>query len=353
MNWKTMVTGALAAVGLAGEALGAPAVSPDMNFHELTLKQIKTEGTLVFSDCPEYVSVPGILAEGTVKSGKGRIYYYHVNETGKKTRLVVYGESENPSAVTITGFVRGKPSKDYISTGASLSFKEATAETAKPQVIDLAKNKKTILAEDDADGIDTDDLVSGYVDVETKEPVRFGVAMLPYVEEKDLAAELEKAGPLPPDSHEMRGTFPMEVWYETDSFDTSLGPAEIKLGDGVRNTYFVGRDEMNFINRENTGNFGITYNMIVHSRGKGKYNLYINPQGGNFLATLRIGQHEKLKNIYRTDRGKRGKHFGEGTDQDVMALGTWDAGKDLFIRLVIPGAAYLPVRLLFVPAVEK
>ncbi|MDY6083639.1 MAG: hypothetical protein SPI25_00040 [Dialister sp.] len=352
MKWKVMVTGVLAAAGFACEAMGAGAVSPDMYFHELPLTQVQTEGTLIFSDSPEYVSVPGILAEGTVQKGKGRIYYYHVNEIGKKARLVVYGTSDKAAKVTLRGFMRGKPSRDYISTGASLSFQEATVKAGTPLSISISEGKKIILAEDDETGIDTDDLVSGYVDVETTSPVRFGVAMLPYTGEKELIKALERAEPLPPDSAALRGTFPMEAWYEAGHFDASLGPAEIKIGDGVRNPFFTGRDEMNFITRENTGNYGITYHITVPSRGKGTYRLYINPQGGNFPATLRIGQHERLKNIYRTDRGKRGKHFGYRTDQDVMDLGTWETGRDLFIRLVIPGAAYLPVRFLFVPVVS-
>lgn len=352
MKWKAIVAAVMAAAGVVFEPMDAGAVSPDRQFHELPLKQIKTEGTLLFSDSPEYVSVPGILAEGTVKKGKGRIYYYHVNEIGENARLVVYGTSDKNAEVTLRGFVRGEPSRDYISTGASLSFREATAKTETPVTIAIPKGKKIILAEDNEKGIALHDLVSGYVDVETKRPVRFGVAMLPDTEDTELAAALEKAGPLPPDSHEMRGTFPGEVWYEAALFEADLGPAEITLGDGVRDPYFTGQDEMNYITRENTGNYGITYHMTLPSRGKGTYQLYINPQGGNFLATLRIGQHERFKNIYRTDHSHRGKLFGHRTDQDMMALGTWETGKDVFIRLVIPGAAYLPVRLLFVPVVS-
>ena len=60
----------------------------DVSYTEMPLREVSRSGTLILSDCPEYAAVYGILAEGTVKKGKGRIYYYHVNETENPARLV-------------------------------------------------------------------------------------------------------------------------------------------------------------------------------------------------------------------------------------------------------------------------
>ena len=124
---------------------------------------------------------------------------------------------------------------------------------------------------------------------------------------------------------------------------------KIELGSAESTAFFQeGRDELNFIGRENTGNYGITCHLTIHSKGTGKYDLYLNPNGGVFEGTLEIGQDRRLLRIYRTERyGTR--WFGHDTIYDYEKLGTWEAGKDLYIRFIPPGACYFPIRLLFVP----
>jgi hypothetical protein len=41
--------------------------------------------------------------------------------------------------------------------------------------------------------------------------------------------------------------------------------------------------------------------------------------------------------------------FGNGTERDYIEAGTWDMGRDLFIRFIPAGAAFLPIRFLMVP----
>ena len=277
------------AAAACGAVTAAGASPLDISYEEIPLEKIKAEDTLILSDSPEYARNYGILAEGTVLKGKGRIYYYHVNEKGKRT----------------------------------------------------------ILFEDNVKGIRQDDLVSGIVEVETSSPVRFGAAILPY--EGSVEKHLEKARYLPPDSHEMRGTFPMHVYFESGVWDAEKSAGKIELGSAESTAFFQeGRDELNFIGRENTGNYGITCHLTIHSKGTGKYDLYLNPNGGVFEGTLEIGQDRRLLRIYRTERyGTR--WFGHDTIYDYEKLGTWEAGKDLYIRFIPPGACYFPIRLLFVP----
>lgn len=67
------------------------------------------------------------------------------------------------------------------------------------------------------------------------------------------------------------------------------------------------------------------------------------------MGTFQIGTHPRLLRVYRTD-DKLGKHwFGNGTESDYISCGTWDMGKDLYIRFIPAGAAYLPIRFLMVP----
>ena len=68
---KKSIASLAAAMTMAG-GLTVFASSPvDETYTTLPLKQTKAEGTLIFSDCPEYADQAGILYEGTAAPGKG------------------------------------------------------------------------------------------------------------------------------------------------------------------------------------------------------------------------------------------------------------------------------------------
>lgn len=234
MNIKTWIAAMAAAACGAVTAAGASPL--DISYEEIPLEKIKAEDTLILSDSPEYARNYGILAEGTVLKGKGRIYYYHVNETGKPARLAVYGVSDKGEEIKVVRTLRGEPSRSYVPTGKTLSFREVTAKQQPPRNVMLEKGKRTILFEDNAKGIRQDDLVSGIVEVETSSPVRFGAAILPY--EGSVEKHLEKARYLPPDSHEMRGTFPMHVYFESGVWDAEKNAGKIELGSAESTAFF-------------------------------------------------------------------------------------------------------------------
>lgn len=77
------------------------------DYTQIPLSLKKEEGTLIFSDCPEYADTTGILYEGTVEKGEGRLYYYHVNETGAPARLVVYAKADKKQPLTMKRAIRG------------------------------------------------------------------------------------------------------------------------------------------------------------------------------------------------------------------------------------------------------
>lgn len=344
--WKAFLTGLFAAAGMT-----AAAASPlEETYTTIPLKLMSAEGTLIFSDCPEYAGDYGILYEGTVKKGKGRVYYYHVNQTGAPARVVVYARSKKKQDLTVTRTVRGEASRDYISTGATLSFREVVNPLQKAETVTLPQNGRTILFEDDPKGVKEENLVSGMVEIETEKPVTLGAAILPDGSRKDVEEALQTALRLPPDTHEMRGTFASDIYLENKPWDFKKGPAEIVVGKSI--PFQQGMDEMSRVKRENTGDYGITYHISFHNKGEGKYKLYINPQGGVYMGTFRIGHNEKVLQIFRTDTAKRGKWFGNNTEEDYMEAGTWEMGRDLFIRFIPAGAAYLPLRFLMVPVKE-
>lgn len=326
----------------------SPGISPvDLDYNLIPMLVKKEDGKLIFSDCPEYADNYGILYEGTVEKGKGRVYYYHVNETGKPARVLVYAKSDKKQDITVTRTVKGDPSADYMPTGATLSFREAVNEAGDPVLVKLLPKERTVLFEDDKKGIRSGELVSGIVEIETKKPVSLGVAIVPDGTKEDVKKALDLSVPLLPDSHEMRGTFPMDVYMENKPWDFSKGNAAISIGNSL--PFQMGRDELSKVDRENTGDYGITYHMVFHSRGAGRYKLYINAQGGVYLGTFQISYYPNLPRVYRTDGQRSFRMFGNGTERDYIEAGTWDMGRDLFIRFIPAGAAFLPIRFLMVP----
>lgn len=313
----------------------------------LPLNLVGREGTLIFSDSPEYASAHGVLAEGTLAKGAGRVYYYHVNETGKPARLVVYAKSHRGQDISVTRTLRGDPSRDYISTGRTLSFREVTTLPQEAKTVRLPAGERVILFEDDEKGIRENDLVSGIVEIETEKPVTMGTAILPKETDVWLARTLQATPYLPVDSHGLRGTFPSELSWEAGPWDFSGGAAAIVIG-GLPG-FQMGYDEIDRTAREDFGDYGIAYRLRVKTEGTGRFKLYINPQGGVYVGSFRIGQNEKFLKFYRTETTKRGLRFGHETTEDVMEAGTWDAGKDLFIRFIPAGATYLPIRFVLVP----
>ena len=231
----------LFAAGAVGGALASlpktdgsvsPGISPvDLDYNLIPMLVKKEDGKLIFSDCPEYADNYGILYEGTVEKGKGRVYYYHVNETGKPARVLVYAKSDKKQDITVTRTVKGDPSADYMPTGATLSFREAVNEAGDPVLVKLLPKERTVLFEDDKKGIRSGDLVSGIVEIETKKPVSLGVAIVPDGTKEDVKKALDLSVPLLPDSHEMRGTFPMDVYMENKPWDFSKGNAAISIGN--------------------------------------------------------------------------------------------------------------------------
>ncbi|MGN0954549.1 hypothetical protein [Dialister sp.] len=340
---KTLTTAVMLAAGFT-----AYAASPvDETYTTLPLSETKTEGTLIFSDCPEYADKTGILYEGTVKPGKGRVYYYHVNETGGPARLLVYAKADKKQSLTVTRRIKGDASSSYIPTGATLSFREAVGDGVESEKIQLEPKKKIVLYEDDRNGIAEDNLVSGIVEIETDKPVTLGTAILSDGDDKDVQKALEQAVPLPPDTHEMRGTFARDIYLENKAWNFSQGPAEISVGNSY--PFQKGMDEVSHVERENTGDYGVTYHITFHNKGEGKYHLYINAQGGVYMGTFQAGTNPRLLRMYRTDDRLGRRWFGNGTERDYISCGTWDMGKDLYIRFIPAGAAYLPVRFLMVP----
>ena len=77
-----------------------------------------------------------------------------------------------------------------------------------------------------------------------------GVAIVPDGSDTDVKKALDLALPLPPDSHEMRGTFARDIYVENDPWDFAKGPAALSIGNSI--PFQKGMGEMSRVERENT-----------------------------------------------------------------------------------------------------
>lgn len=337
---------AWAVLSAGGTAWAASVV--DLPYETMEMHDVSTEGTLVFSDSPEFVEETGILAEGTIR-GRGRIYYYHVNEMNRPVRLVVYAQSQRPAKVTVTRQLQADPTWDYIALGRKLSFEEMVTVRSEPREVALTGQGRMVIAEERQEGLTPDFLYSGIIEVETDRPVRFGVAALPV--DEDLQSALDSALPVPVDEHGLRGTFPMTVNRENVrvwNTDTD-GPQAFYFGGEEAVPFYHGTDELDGVVRENTGDYGINFRIRVETEGTRPYRIYFNPQGGIYMGSFKITQG-RLPLFFRTDDMKYRRHLlGYDTLGDYIEVGRWEAGKPLTIDFLPAGATFLPVRFLFVP----
>ena len=162
-----------------------------------------------------------------------------------------------------------------------------------------------------------------------------------------LGRNEENAKILEADAHDRRGIFPLSVIKESIScWDISSGPGKLIVGDGVEDLFYQGYDELDGQQRVNVGNFGMTYDVIIHTCGKGQYRLYFNPLGGIYEGVFTI-KEKSLPLVYEV-KGRR-RYFGEKTIRDTWPMGVWHAGQDLHLHFVIAGATYLPFQFLLVP----
>ncbi|WP_317304622.1 hypothetical protein [Allisonella histaminiformans] len=146
MRWKRKIGLWMAMLAIPVAAGAADLVNPfTESYQEIPMKTTVKEGILLVSDSPEYPNAAGILAKGTIK-GRGRIYYYNVNASGAPVRLVIYADNKKNADIQIERNLTGDGSMDYISTGRTLSYREATVEAAQPEKIKIKAKKPQILA---------------------------------------------------------------------------------------------------------------------------------------------------------------------------------------------------------------
>ncbi len=340
----------------------AAAVSPDdpdvmsrvvrSEMKQILLAGSVDTGTLLLSDCPEYVTAPGILY-GDKVSGPCRMYFYHVNEMPFPGKIVViaYNPGDEPVDVALTGFQYARPSALYYLVGKELSTMYYEGDRT-VNTVQVGAHDYALLADRlDKIAVWPEQLFSGIVDMELPSPVYVSAVMVPLYE--DSLTFVKKQQYLPSDAFKMRGTFPGKDRYIKSlfSYAPNDGISCIKIGDGIYDPFLKGRDVMDNRISENVGNYGLDYTITVKTKGEGSVHLYFNTLGGEYagVAELFYKKDTPAETTKIVELPSAGLSMGRNDSYGIQYVDTFSAGTDVTIHMMPPGAANLPVRFIFVP----
>ena len=338
---------------------------------QLKTTTVDTDGTLIFSDSPEYVKEDGILYQDTVK-GKARVLYYHLNDSpqAKKVAVVLENRADKPVTIRIKRSGDGRPNAEmYCELGKETQT--AYFEQSVQQVIELAVGEKKILQEFmDKRIVKPQELVYGVYDFTADDNVN--VAVISYPVGENPYRFLEKAAVLPADEIHLRGTFTgMDRLITVNRpYDPHReGPACITLADDDRDPYKRGIDATDGSEVVNQGNYGINYWIDIPTVGRGKTRYLLAPLGGVYAGAMRIhdGREAYLcptpaDSVWFGDKDlpeheKIAQHIAIKQGFDILfpdsestLLGNFTNGRSLLFEYSPPGASNLPVIFVLLPA---
>lgn len=347
-------------------------------FTPLPVSVVSDRYTLLLSDSPEYVGPEGgVLSAGTLK-GLGRIYFYHVNDMVEdhKIAIVLENKSDKQNTVTIHRMLKTKPTEDYFAVGRELSkldleqplssvlgtnpyvtLKEKKKFKSKQETITLQPHSRQLIFKDlEKVHVKKDDLFSGLVDFTSADEVYARVMMLP-MKVKSLGAAYT-AKKLPIDEVRLRGTYTgmLRTLAVNSVYDSSLGGAYVEVANDREDPFIQGVDEMNHNDAvTDRGNYGVSYDMTLYTKGNEPFRLYFNPLGGAYSGSFTINTtHSKNKNAKVTTEtyqvgGGDVPYLGHQTVLDSMQMGSYHGGDTLHIQFMPAGASNLPVRFLLIP----
>lgn len=347
-------------------------------FTPLPVSVVSDRYTLLLSDSPEYVGPEGgVLSAGTLK-GLGRIYFYHVNDMVEdhKIAIVLENKSGKQNTVTIHRMLKTKPTEDYFAVGRELSKldleqplssvlgtnpyvtpKEKKKFKSKQETITLQPHSRQLIFKDlEKVHVKKDDLFSGLVDFTSTDEVYARVMMLPMKVKSVGAAYTAKE--LPIDEVRLRGTYTgmLRTLAVNSVYDSSLGGAYVEVANDREDPFIQGVDEMNHNDAvTDRGNYGVSYDMTLYTKGNEPFRLYFNPLGGAYSGSFTINTtHSKNKNAKVTTEtyqvgGGDVPYLGHQTVLDSMQMGSYHGGDTLHIQFMPAGASNLPVRFLLIP----
>ena len=328
------------------------------------------DGTLIFSDSPEYVKDNGILYQDVVE-GSGRIFYYHLNESRKNKKLAVVLENTTDKLATfeITRAGLSKPSSDYPWVGKQAETAYMASDMDEKLFV-LPKGARIMDKMMDETIVHPGELVNGIYDFVTDKPVKISVIMYPA--DARPVEFAKKAKILPRDEVALRGTYQgMNRYITADkAYDPDRdGAVYMPLCDNLHDMYKTGVDATDGAAVTNYGNYGVMYYLDIPTEGKGETQYAISPLGGVYAGAMTVkeagddkasliatprhdgyyGDKTTPESVAEVEAWKNGvDYINDGTE--LTDLGIYDSFKKIRFEFSPPGASNLPVNFIMMPA---
>ncbi len=354
-------------LAVMGALTGHAASDIDLNsigyfsFTPLPAELQAQKDTLILSDSPEYVGpVGGVLSAGSI-NGKGRIYFYHVNEMAEphKIAIILENTGNEPNGIAVFRELKSIATSDYFAAGRDLSRKELEQPlTDKPlySFVMPPKSRQLVFTDLEHSPIPKDALFTGIVDLQTSAPVFARVMMIPM--NLNSIESSYWVNNLPIDHVRLRGTFTgaEREMAVTKEYNTTLGGAYVELGNDREDRFVEGVDELdNKAYVKDAGNYGISYTVKIPTSGEDPFRLYFNPLGGGYSGSFTVKAQRRWQKApsesmtYHIGGDDGLMALGHNTVLDSRYMGNYYGGDTLTIDFMPAGASNLPVRFLLIP----
>ena len=240
---------------------------------------------LLFSDKPEYFrSGDGVAMREEIEPGDYRLYLYHVptpDAGPKHVTATVENLGDAPMTLRFTDYARPPVGGDYHDIGKQGLVglltpglpTDAPAEIATPRTVAPGQ---TVLLDPTLAGVaaQTDQLVHGLYEFTVDQPAVVSTLQTsPGVDPTEAVDTLPRLPQVLPGQHPSgagRGRFPSADKLVTIAapIDTSAGPVQLIVADGVRDPWVRGVDSMGAAGdgppeepTQNKGNYGVVYRL--------------------------------------------------------------------------------------------
>ena len=354
-------------LAVMGALTGHAASDIDLNsigyfsFTPLPAELQAQKDTLLLSDSPEYVGpVGGVLSAGSI-NGKGRIYFYHVNEMSEphKIAIILENTGNEPNGIAVFRELKSIATSDYFAAGRDLSRKELEQPLSDKPLYSFVmppKSRQLVFTDLEHSPIPKDALFTGIVDLQTSAPVFARVMMIPM--NLNSIESSYWVNNLPIDHVRLRGTFTgaEREMAVTKEYNTTLGGAYVELGNDREDRVVEGVDERdNKADVKEAGNYGISYTVKMPTSGEDPFRLYFNPLGGGYSGSFTVKAQRRWQKApsesmtYHIGGDDGLMALGHNTVLDSRYMGNYYGGDTLTIEFMPAGASNLPVRFLLIP----
>lgn len=354
-------------LAVMGALTGHAASDIDLNsigyfsFTPLPAELQAQKDTLLLSDSPEYVGpVGGVLSAGSI-NGKGRIYFYHVNEMAEphKIAIILENTGNEPNGIAVFRELKSIATSDYFAAGRDLSRKELEQPLTDKSLYSFVmppKSRQLVFTDLEHSPIPKDALFTGIVDLQTSAPVFARVMMIPM--NLNSIESSYWVNNLPIDHVRLRGTFTgaEREMAVTKEYNTTLGGAYVELGNDREDRFVEGVDELdNKAYVKDSGNYGISYTVKIPTSGEDPFRLYFNPLGGGYSGSFTVKAQRRWQKApsesmtYHIGGDDGLMALGHNTVLDSRYMGNYYGGDTLTIDFMPAGASNLPVRFLLIP----